>query len=123
MSMQFGVFDHMDRGRGSLAELYESRLQLAEEYDRAIGKAVCPRVDAGVRWGGATQAPFIDMRQRLWPAPTGCDEAHDRDQREEKHEDREGRPVDIRADHLSPPRCVLRQTMKVRSELIGTQAI
>jgi hypothetical protein len=69
MSMQFGVFDHMDRGRGSLAELYESRLQLAEEYDRAIGKAVCPRVDAGVRWGGATQAPFIDMRQRAATKP------------------------------------------------------
>ena len=33
--MQFGVFDHMDRGQGSLAELYESRLQLAEAYDRA----------------------------------------------------------------------------------------
>ena len=34
-AMQFGVFDHMDRGQGSLAELYESRLQLVEEYDRA----------------------------------------------------------------------------------------
>lgn len=34
MTMQFGVFDHMDRGQGSLAELYESRLQLVEAYDR-----------------------------------------------------------------------------------------
>ena len=32
--MKFGVFDHIDRGGGSLGELYESRLKLAEAYDR-----------------------------------------------------------------------------------------
>lgn len=32
--MKFGVFDHIDRGSGSLGELYESRLKLAEAYDR-----------------------------------------------------------------------------------------
>jgi alkanesulfonate monooxygenase SsuD/methylene tetrahydromethanopterin reductase-like flavin-dependent oxidoreductase (luciferase family) len=32
--MKFGVFDHVDRGTTSLAELYESRLKLAEIYDR-----------------------------------------------------------------------------------------
>jgi alkanesulfonate monooxygenase SsuD/methylene tetrahydromethanopterin reductase-like flavin-dependent oxidoreductase (luciferase family) len=34
-TVEFGVFDHMDRGPGSLSELYESRLRLVEEYDRA----------------------------------------------------------------------------------------
>ena len=33
--MKFGVFDHVDRGATSLAELYESRLKLAEIYDRS----------------------------------------------------------------------------------------
>jgi alkanesulfonate monooxygenase SsuD/methylene tetrahydromethanopterin reductase-like flavin-dependent oxidoreductase (luciferase family) len=33
--MKFGVFDHVDRGASSLAELYESRLKLAEIYDRS----------------------------------------------------------------------------------------
>jgi alkanesulfonate monooxygenase SsuD/methylene tetrahydromethanopterin reductase-like flavin-dependent oxidoreductase (luciferase family) len=33
--MKFGVFDHVDRGNSSLAELYESRLKLAEIYDRS----------------------------------------------------------------------------------------
>jgi alkanesulfonate monooxygenase SsuD/methylene tetrahydromethanopterin reductase-like flavin-dependent oxidoreductase (luciferase family) len=33
--MKFGVFDHVDRGTTSLAELYESRLKLAEIYDRS----------------------------------------------------------------------------------------
>ena len=33
--MKFGVFDHVDRGSSSLAELYESRLKLAEIYDRS----------------------------------------------------------------------------------------
>jgi alkanesulfonate monooxygenase SsuD/methylene tetrahydromethanopterin reductase-like flavin-dependent oxidoreductase (luciferase family) len=33
--MKFGVFDHVDRGNASLAELYESRLKLAEIYDRS----------------------------------------------------------------------------------------
>jgi alkanesulfonate monooxygenase SsuD/methylene tetrahydromethanopterin reductase-like flavin-dependent oxidoreductase (luciferase family) len=33
--MKFGVFDHVDRGTSSLADLYESRLKLAEIYDRS----------------------------------------------------------------------------------------
>jgi alkanesulfonate monooxygenase SsuD/methylene tetrahydromethanopterin reductase-like flavin-dependent oxidoreductase (luciferase family) len=33
--MKFGVFDHVDRGTASLAELYESRLKLAEIYDQS----------------------------------------------------------------------------------------
>ena len=33
--MKFGVFDHVDHGSSSLAELYESRLKLAEIYDRS----------------------------------------------------------------------------------------
>jgi alkanesulfonate monooxygenase SsuD/methylene tetrahydromethanopterin reductase-like flavin-dependent oxidoreductase (luciferase family) len=31
----FGVFDHLDRGPGSLQELYEERLRVVEAYDRA----------------------------------------------------------------------------------------
>ena len=33
--MEFGVFDHLDRQGGSLADYYESRLRIAEAYDRA----------------------------------------------------------------------------------------
>ena len=33
--MQFGVFDHLDRNNLPLQEYYESRLKLAEAYDRA----------------------------------------------------------------------------------------
>jgi alkanesulfonate monooxygenase SsuD/methylene tetrahydromethanopterin reductase-like flavin-dependent oxidoreductase (luciferase family) len=33
--MKFGVFDHVDRGASGLTELYESRLKLAEIYDRS----------------------------------------------------------------------------------------
>jgi len=33
--MKFGIFDHLDRGAGSLHALYEGRLALAEAYDRA----------------------------------------------------------------------------------------
>ena len=35
MSVEFGVFDHVDRGEGTLAALYESRLRLVEAYDAA----------------------------------------------------------------------------------------
>ncbi|MCC6946285.1 MAG: LLM class flavin-dependent oxidoreductase [Bradyrhizobiaceae bacterium] len=35
MSLYFGIFDHVDRGAGTLAEFYENRLQLVEAYDRA----------------------------------------------------------------------------------------
>src|SRR5438309_2543434 len=33
--MEFGVFDHLDRGSALLKEFYESRLKLIEAYDRA----------------------------------------------------------------------------------------
>ena len=33
--MEFGVFDHLDRQGGSLADYYESRLRITEAYDRA----------------------------------------------------------------------------------------
>jgi alkanesulfonate monooxygenase SsuD/methylene tetrahydromethanopterin reductase-like flavin-dependent oxidoreductase (luciferase family) len=32
--IEIGVFDHVDRGAGSLGELYENRLKLIEAYDR-----------------------------------------------------------------------------------------
>jgi alkanesulfonate monooxygenase SsuD/methylene tetrahydromethanopterin reductase-like flavin-dependent oxidoreductase (luciferase family) len=35
MRIEFGVFDHVDRGDTSLAALYESRLRLVEAYDAA----------------------------------------------------------------------------------------
>jgi alkanesulfonate monooxygenase SsuD/methylene tetrahydromethanopterin reductase-like flavin-dependent oxidoreductase (luciferase family) len=33
--MEFGVFDHLDRSRGPLADYYEERLKLVELFDRA----------------------------------------------------------------------------------------
>src|SRR4030081_2660683 len=33
--MEFGVFDHLDRYGGPLADFYEDRLRIAEAYDRA----------------------------------------------------------------------------------------
>src|ERR1700745_3096716 len=33
--MEFGIFDHLDRYGGSLADYYEDRLKIAEAYDRA----------------------------------------------------------------------------------------
>jgi alkanesulfonate monooxygenase SsuD/methylene tetrahydromethanopterin reductase-like flavin-dependent oxidoreductase (luciferase family) len=33
--MQFGVFDHLDRYAGALADYYEDRLRITEAYDRA----------------------------------------------------------------------------------------
>src|SRR5262250_560527 len=33
--MEFGVFDHLDRCGGTLADYYEDRLKIAETYDRA----------------------------------------------------------------------------------------
>ena len=32
--MKFGVFDHVDRGAGTLQEFYENRLRIAEKYDK-----------------------------------------------------------------------------------------
>ncbi len=33
--MKFGIFDHVDRGAGTLSDFYEDRLKLAEKYDQA----------------------------------------------------------------------------------------
>src|SRR5207237_8246730 len=33
--MEFGIFDHLDRYGGPLADYYEDRLRIAEAYDRA----------------------------------------------------------------------------------------
>src|SRR5919108_2081694 len=35
MKIEFGVFDHLDRGEAPLGELYASRLALVEAYDAA----------------------------------------------------------------------------------------
>lgn len=35
MTIDFGVFDHMDRGGFAIADLYKNRLKLVEAYDRA----------------------------------------------------------------------------------------
>src|SRR5437764_13642702 len=35
VKMEFGIFDHLDRGGASLAAYYEDRLKIAEAYDRA----------------------------------------------------------------------------------------
>ena len=35
LGMEFGVFDHLDRYSGPLADFYEDRLRIAEAYDRA----------------------------------------------------------------------------------------
>ncbi|HEX4111058.1 MAG TPA: LLM class flavin-dependent oxidoreductase [Stellaceae bacterium] len=35
MALQFGIFDHLDEHGGPLPELFESRLKLIEQYDRA----------------------------------------------------------------------------------------
>src|ERR1700722_19076752 len=32
--MKFGIFDHLDRGRRSITELYDDRLRILELYDR-----------------------------------------------------------------------------------------
>lgn len=33
--LKFGVFDHLDRGRRSISELYDQRLKLVEQYEKA----------------------------------------------------------------------------------------
>ena len=34
-ALRFGVFDHLDRGARSISDLFEQRLQIIEQYDRA----------------------------------------------------------------------------------------
>lgn len=33
--LKFGVFDHLDRGKRSIADLYEQRLQIVQQYERS----------------------------------------------------------------------------------------
>jgi alkanesulfonate monooxygenase SsuD/methylene tetrahydromethanopterin reductase-like flavin-dependent oxidoreductase (luciferase family) len=33
--LKFGIFDHLDRGKRAISELYEQRLKLVEQYDRS----------------------------------------------------------------------------------------
>jgi alkanesulfonate monooxygenase SsuD/methylene tetrahydromethanopterin reductase-like flavin-dependent oxidoreductase (luciferase family) len=33
--MKFGLFDHVDRGAGTIQNFYENRLRVAEKYDKA----------------------------------------------------------------------------------------
>jgi len=33
--LKFGVFDHLDRGQRTISDLFEQRLQIVEQYDRA----------------------------------------------------------------------------------------
>src|SRR5665213_1219127 len=35
MGLEFGIFDHLDENGGPLPDLFESRLKLIEQYDRA----------------------------------------------------------------------------------------
>ena len=35
MALQFGIFDHLDDNAIPLADLFETRLKLIEQYDRA----------------------------------------------------------------------------------------
>jgi hypothetical protein len=63
------------------------------------------------------------MGQRLWSAPTGGDKPHYRDQDKKERKNGKSRPVNIRADHASSPQLLLRHTIYVSNELIGTQAI
>src|SRR3989440_3742362 len=34
--MEFGVFDHLDRHDGTLADFYEDRLRITQAYDRSV---------------------------------------------------------------------------------------
>jgi alkanesulfonate monooxygenase SsuD/methylene tetrahydromethanopterin reductase-like flavin-dependent oxidoreductase (luciferase family) len=35
IDLKFGVFDHLDRGHRAIAQLYEERLQIVEQYERS----------------------------------------------------------------------------------------
>lgn len=51
--MEFGVFDHLDRGPGSLGEDFEHRLMLAERYDAAGFRAYHQAEHHGTPLGAA----------------------------------------------------------------------
>ena len=33
--LKFGVFDHLDRGKRAISELYDQRLKIVEQYERS----------------------------------------------------------------------------------------
>jgi alkanesulfonate monooxygenase SsuD/methylene tetrahydromethanopterin reductase-like flavin-dependent oxidoreductase (luciferase family) len=78
--MEFGVFDHLDRYGGPLADYYEDRLKIAEAYDRAgfyayhlaehhstpLGMAPSPSVFLAAVAERTTRLRFGPM---VWPMP------------------------------------------------------
>src|SRR2546430_5144962 len=78
--MEFGVFDHLDRYDGALADYYEDRLKIAEAYDRAgfyayhlaehhstpLGMAPSPSVFLAAVAERTTRLRFGPL---VWPMP------------------------------------------------------
>ena len=78
--MEFGVFDHLDRHGGALADYYEDRLKIAEAYDRAgfyayhlaehhatpLGMAPSPSVFLAAVAQRTTRLRFGPL---VWPMP------------------------------------------------------
>jgi alkanesulfonate monooxygenase SsuD/methylene tetrahydromethanopterin reductase-like flavin-dependent oxidoreductase (luciferase family) len=78
--MEFGVFDHLDRYGGALADYYEDRLKIAEAYDRAgfyayhlaehhstpLGMAPSPSVFLAAVAERTTRLRFGPL---VWPMP------------------------------------------------------
>ena len=78
--MEFGVFDHLDRYGGALADYYEDRLKIAEAYDRAgfyayhlaehhatpLGMAPSPSVFLAAVAQRTTRLRFGPL---VWPMP------------------------------------------------------
>ena len=78
--MEFGVFDHLDRCGGTLADYYEDRLKIAEAYDRAgfyayhlaehhstpLGMAPSPSVFLAAVAQRTTRLRFGPL---VWPMP------------------------------------------------------
>src|SRR5262249_5311021 len=79
-NMEFGVFDHLDRCGGALADYYEDRLKIAEAYDRAgfyayhlaephatpLGMAPSPSVFLAAVAQRTTRLRFGPL---VWPMP------------------------------------------------------
>ena len=77
--LDFGMFDWLDRGEGSTAELYQSRLELVERADQAgfygyhlaehhatpLGMAPSPSVFLAALAGRTTQIRFSPMAYLL----------------------------------------------------------
>src|SRR5258708_28881506 len=78
--MEFGVFDHLDRHGGALADYYDDRLKIAEAYDRAgfyayhlaehhatpLGMAPSPSVFLAAVAHRTTRLRFGPL---VWPMP------------------------------------------------------